>query len=146
MPFSKGKFVKPGSNAVGPNIHPKPGTHPVEKNGKPDSKPQAPHNTAGEKHVQETHAGKTEGHPVTGVHAFHAHHTGSHSGGGSSYTTHTHHDDGIVDSKENQSHDEMTASQNEAFPPQEQADNQPMDDDGSGMGDDMGESVGGMAV
>ena len=121
MPFMHGKFVKPGTPSMGKKITPGASSGPPKpgslEHAKVHGAPQAPHGaTSQEKHVKETHPGSTQPHPETGVHAFHAHHTGEHGSGGAAYTTHTHHDDGTVETKENRTHDEMLADQNEAFP------------------------------
>lgn len=125
MPFKNGKFIPHGKvaqrpGASKPTVHERAAGAPQEreKHAQKHGEPMAPHNaSSGEKHVTETHPGKTQPHPTTGVHAVHAHHTGSHDGGGSQYTTHTHHDDGTVETRENRSQDEMEQDHREAFPP-----------------------------
>jgi hypothetical protein len=61
----------------------------------PTEKGKAPQADVGEKHITETHPGQTQPHPTTGVHAVAVHHKG-----GGKHTTHTHHEDGTVESKE----------------------------------------------
>ena len=96
----------------------------------------APHGDVGEKHVTETHPGKTEPHPHTGVHAFHAHHVG-----GGQYHSHTHHDDGTVESKQHRDHGDMMAAMHEALPPTDDADHD-LRDGGESFGEELG-AVGG---
>jgi hypothetical protein len=121
MPYERGKFVKPGTASTGPKIGKDVGKHGAggmsDAHVKKHGAPQAPHGaTSQEKHVTETHPGVTQPHPVTGVHAHHVHHTGEHASGGPQYTSHTHHDDGTVETKQNQTHDEMVADREQAFP------------------------------
>ena len=150
MPYKQGKFVPHGTASMGkPISSQKPAAHaPMTEHEQKHGKAQAPHGaTSQEKHVTETHPGKTQPHPETGVHAFHMHHTGEHASGGPGYTTHTHHDDGTVETRENRTQAEAQQDQQEAFP--ETADNQmqnePMGDDKqeyAGMMDGIGGSSG----
>lgn len=125
MPYKRGKFVPAGkiaqrAGASKPTLHERAAGVPPEKekHAQKHGAPMAPHNaSSAERHVTETHPGHTQAHPETGVHAFHAHHTGSHADGGSQYSTHTHHDDGTVETRENRSQDEMEQDHREAFPP-----------------------------
>ena len=155
MPYKNGKFLPAGKvahkpGATKPTISSRPhGSAPekdkhVEKHGAP----LAPHDQHGEKHITETHPGKTKPHPETGVHAFHAHHTGEHASGGPAFATHTHHDDGTVETKENRSQDEMEQDQHEAFPEpmNESAENQSSDGGGEDFAETLGEGVGGVSV
>lgn len=120
MPYKGGKFIPHGKvaqrpGASKPTLHERSNGAPPEheKHAQKHGDPQAPHNASNsEKHVTETHPGKTQPHPQTGVHAHHTHHTG-----GGQYTTHTHHDDGTVETRENRSQDEMEQDHREAFPP-----------------------------
>lgn len=136
--------TKDGKASFRSKVHLEPGARPAKPNGaspmkKPEhGEPQAPHDAhSHEEHVTKTHPGKTEPHPVTGVHAHAAHHTG-----GGKYTTHTHHDDGSVESRDNRSHEEMVADQHEAFPPDEMAENEGSDQ-ADGFATDLAGGIGG---
>jgi hypothetical protein len=136
MPFSKGKFVKPGAKPPEANkTAPDSGSRPVSEHGKPQAS-QGGH--AGEKHVQETHPGATQPHPTTGVHAFSAHHTG-----GGKMTSHTHHDDGSVDTKQHDNEADAKGAMDEAFPSQHGPNehDEPMEADD--YSDALGGSIGG---
>lgn len=146
MPFKNGKFIpagkvahKPGATA--PTIASRPHGTPAEKDKHPHAESQSPHGGNQEKHVKETHPGKTQPHPETGVHAVHTHHTGEHHAGGPAYTTHAHHDDGTVETRENRSQDEMEQDQHEAFPMTASAENDM--EDNAGGGEDFAETLGG---
>lgn len=116
QPGHKDYGMKPKPHAGGPASHPQAGqlkehtpAHPVEHGTPP-------------KHVEETHPGETQPHPTTGVHAFHAHHTG-----GGHYTSHTHHGDSHPDGKhvetqDHDSHEDMLSAMHEAFPAENEAD------------------------
>ena len=141
---------KDGKASFRSKVSPEPGARPAKPNGdsplkKPvHGEPQAPHDAhQQEKHIKETHPGKTQAHPVTGVHAFHAHHTG-----GGQYTHHTHHDDGTVASREGQSEQDTKAAHDEAFPPEESAEleQDPMGNEGAEYAGDMAEGIGGSAA
>lgn len=100
-------------------------------------KAQSPHGggEAPEEHITKTHPGETEPHPVTGVHAFHAHHVGD-----GKFVSHTHHEGGEVERREHPHESDMHQAHQEAFPSQGEGEHNP--DDGS-MGD-FGESLGGI--
>jgi len=97
---------------------------------------QAAHGDEGEKHVTETHPGQTQPHPVTGVHAFHAHHTG-----GGKYKSYTHHDGGDVETRDHSGEHEVKHAHDEAFPSEGGESSQ-----GGGMDadSDMGEALSGV--
>ena len=96
---------------------------------------QAPHGGSAEEHVTKTHPGETQPHPVTGVHAFHAHHTG-----GGKFRSHTHHDGGDVETREHGSHEEAMSAHDEAFPSEQ---GEPDGDEAMG-GMDFEKSLGGI--
>lgn len=88
----------------------------------PHEEGQAPHGDVGEKHVTETHPGKTQPHPTTGVHAFHAMHKG-----GGKYESHTHHDGGDVETRQHPNADEVHRAMGEALPSDQEGQNQGRD-------------------
>lgn len=94
----------------------------------------APHGGSSEEHVTKTHPGETQPHPETGVHAFHAHHTG-----GGKFRSHTHHEDGTVETRDHQNEGDMHQAMNEAFPP---SDDQQHDSRDGAM--DFEEALGGV--
>ncbi len=98
---------------------------------------QSPHGggEAPEEHVTKTHPGTTEPHPVTGVHAFHAHHVG-----GGKFTSHTHHDGGEVERRDHPHAADMHQAHQEAFPNEGGEQNPDREGDMS----DFGESLGGI--
>lgn len=104
----------------------------------PKEKGSAPHGDVGEKHITETHPGKTQPHPVTGVHAF----NGMHKGGGK-YESHTHHDGGDVEVRQHGSAGEMHSAQQEALPDEGGQENDPRNgqqdfsEDLGGIGGDL---------
>jgi hypothetical protein len=114
MPFSKGKFGPHSTGEKGP----KPA--PVEKSMDKSKemihgKAQEPHGGGStEEHITKTQPGVTQPHPVTGVHAFHAHHAG-----GGKYTSHTHHDGGEVEKRDHGTAEEMHQAHQEAMPGQD---------------------------
>lgn len=137
MPYQHGKFVKPGTKSEAPSVGKKvgAGANPQGEHEQKHGAAQAPHGGSSEKHVTETHSGQTQPHPVTGVHAHHAHHTG-----GGQYTTHTHHEDGTVESKQGLSHPDMVADREQALPSEDGSNempNEPMGDDKSQYADMM---------
>lgn len=103
-----------------------------------EEKGSAPHGDVGEKHVTETHPGETQPHPVTGVHAFHAHHTG-----GGKYTSHTHHDGGDVETRQHGSAEDMHQSMHEALPGDQEASGG-QDHDIRDGGEDFADALGGI--
>lgn len=155
MPFHKGHFGPSAGKPVG-----KPMAKPMEKKGIGAGGAQPMHEKSPMKHVTETHPGMTKPHPVTGVHAvMHMHKGGSehhgggggmhggHEGGGGGYTSHVHHDGGEVETKDNQSAQDMNNTDAEAFPDDQSdgmhdQDNQ-SDKMGSQFADDMADGVGG---
>jgi len=106
-------------------------------------KAQAPHSGGDtEEHITKTHPGTTQPHPVTGVHAFHAHHVGE-----GKYTSHTHHDGGDVETRQHDSAGDMHSAMMEALPSEgrgnmESADRLPED----GFGEELGGIGGNMPV
>lgn len=114
-PFSRGHF-RPGQIKSTGEKAPA-DSNPSKPMGKESPKPpqsnQSPMEHAPQ-HVTETHPGETQPHPSTGVHAFQAHHTG-----GGKFKSHTHHDGGDVESKDHNSHEEMSSSMHDALPPDE---------------------------
>jgi hypothetical protein len=103
----------------------------------PTEKSAPPHGDVGEKHVTETHPGKTQPHESTGVHAVHIHHMG-----GGKYQTYHHHDGGDVEVKHHQTADEAHQAAHESLPGEQIGDNQGRDiRDG---GQDFAESLGGI--
>jgi len=134
MPFSGGKFKShPGQvKSTGEKTPPaKTGMH---EQGKGPA--QSPHGGSSEEHVTKTHPGTTQPHPTTGVHAFHANHTG-----GGKYQSHTHHDGGEVETREHPSAGDMHAAMSDALPDDQQGDG--MNDQHNG-GQDFGEELGGI--
>lgn len=133
--YKHGKFIRPGqvksSGEKPPAEKPPKSQHEMEH-----GESQAPHGGSGEEHVTKTHPGQTQPHPVTGVHAFHAHHTG-----GGKYRSHTHHDGGEVETRDHESHGDMMAAHQEAFPPDEQGG---QDQGGMGGYEDALSGVGGV--
>ena len=116
MPFLKGKFVRTGVKPPASRVaKPDAGARPVKDHalGKEGKDPQAAQGShSGEKHVEVTHPGATQPHPVTGVHAV----MNMHKGGGK-YESHTHHDGGDVETKQHDSAEDMQASNDESIPP-----------------------------
>jgi hypothetical protein len=96
-PFNKGKF----RSTVSTHHNPTAGEKVPAKSSPTEKKGPAEAGSTPE-HVTKTHPGETQPHPQTGVHAFHAHHTG-----GGQYTSHTHHDDGTVQTQQHGSGEEM---------------------------------------
>ena len=133
--FYRGKHgVSPGS-IKSTDEKTAPASTPQEKDKGPA---QAPHGgDSGEKHITETHPGQTQPHPVTGVHAFHAHHTG-----GGKFTSHTHHDGGEVETRQHPHEADVHAAHEEAFP--SSGDNQDQGNDMRDGGMDFSESLGGV--
>lgn len=132
MAYMHGKFRSTGEKG------PKPA--PVEKSMDKTKelvhgKAQQPHGGGDtEEHVTKTHPGATQPHQVTGVHAFHAHHTG-----GGKFTSHTHHDGGNVETRQHDNEADMHAAHQEAFPSESaEGDHNMAPDDG------FGESLGGI--
>jgi hypothetical protein len=75
----------------------------------------------GEQHAKE--GAGTQAHPKTGVHAVHIHHMG-----GGMVKTHTHHDDGHIETKDHGSMDEAKGHTDQMLPSDdEQAQDQPQD-------------------
>lgn len=136
QPGQKGHPMHPGAHPGGKKIEPEPGqikaktpAHQVEHGTPP-------------KHVEHTHPGETQPHPETGVHAFHAHHTG-----GGAYRSHTHHDGGEVETREHPDHADMLASLHEAFPAQEEADEEHEGpSDGTEYAEELSSGIGGSQV
>ena len=134
MPYQHGKFGPASKGSMGGG---KAGAvHSTGSKAPPAKEPQAPHGqmqAGGEKHVTETMPGKTQPHPTTGVHAFHANHVG-----GGKYESHTHHDGGQVETKHHESAGDMHQAMNEALPDDQQGQGQeqgmPMDDMASQLG------------
>jgi len=137
MPFHNGKFGPKSTGEKGP----KPA--PIEKSMDKTKelvhgKAQEPHGGGDtEEHVTKTHPGTTQAHPMTGVHAFHAHHSG-----GGKYTSHTHHDGGDVETRQHGSADEMHSAMHEAMPSDGHGDMSAHND--MDMDDGFGESLGGI--
>jgi len=136
--YKHGKFGNhPGAvKSTGSKVEP--ASTPQEKEHGPA---QAPHGGGGgPEHVTKTHPGETQPHPVTGVHAFHAHHVG-----GGKYMSHTHHDGGDVETRHHPDHADMMNAHEEAFPPSEgdnPGDNSDMRDGGMNFAESLG-GVGG---
>jgi hypothetical protein len=109
MAFSHGKFRSTGEKG------PKPA--PVEKSMDKTKemihgKAQEPHGGGDtEEHITKTHPGATQPHHITGVHAFHAHHTG-----GGKFTSHTHHDGGEVETRQHDNEVDVKDAHEQAFP------------------------------
>ena len=120
--YSHGKFTKPGAvKSTGEKTPPASTPHEKEH-----GQAQSPHGGGGMEHVTKTHPGKTQPHPVTGVHAFH----GNHMGGGK-YESHTHHDGGEVETRQHGSADEMHQAMKEALPGDAEMDQRGADMTGS---------------
>lgn len=118
-------------------------TTPREKepaHSRPEEKSHAPHGDVGEKHVTETHPGKTQPHPHTGVHAFHTFHTG-----GGKHESHTHHDGGEVEVRQHPTASDLHEAMHEALPDTEQEDNAERDirDGGVDFSESLGTGIGG---
>lgn len=132
MPYQHGKFGPPKSGGAPSHaagaVH-STGSKPPTPNEREHGPAQAAHGGGGEKHVTETHPGKTQPHPVTGVHAFHGHHLG-----GGKYESHTHHDGGEVETRQHPSASDMHSAMQEALP-----------DDGMSQGTPQTPEMGGMA-
>jgi hypothetical protein len=132
MPFHQGKF-RGSTGEKGPKPTP---THSSMDKTKEmvHGKPQEPHGGGStEEHITKTHPGTTQPHPETGVHAFHANHTG-----GGKYTSHTHHDGGQVESRQHENAADMHSAMHEALPAEgggEMAGNMAPDD---GFGESLG--------
>ncbi len=117
MPFKHGKFSgagqvksageKPPKNDNADKQKTPPASTPKEKGKGPAQQNQQP----AVQHVTQTHPGETQPHPMTGVHAVHAHHKG-----GGAYTTHTHHDGGDVETNDHGSAAEMHGHMQQALP------------------------------
>jgi len=135
MPFHQGKFrTHPGQvRSTGEKTPPV--SSPQEKAHGPA---QAAHGGGSVEHITKTEPGKTQPHPTTGVHAFHANHTG-----GGKYESHTHHDGGEVETRQHPNAAERDNAMNEALP-----DDQGQQDTGGGNdmagGQDFAESLGGI--
>ena len=135
MPYKHGKF---GRSSTGSKP---PADKPMQSKPKGEES-QTPHGDSGQKHVTVTHPGKTQPHPATGVHAFHANHMG-----GGKYESHTHHDGGDVETKQHENHADMMAAMNQALPDDQQGEQMPMHDDMHGdMADSMAGGIGGAQV
>src|SRR5262249_1061320 len=131
---------KSGKAKFGPSAPPARKPMPDKK---PHGEPQAPHNaTSSEKHVTESHPGKTQPHSKTGVHAFSAHHHG-----GGKYESHTHHDGGEVETRQHMNAGDMHQAASEALPDENQGmnENEQMasDQDNGDMGEAIGSGIGG---
>jgi hypothetical protein len=119
MPYMHGKFKPAGGHSAGAPTHAAGAVH--SAGNKPAPTPnehehgmaQTPHGGSSEEHVTKTHPGKTQPHPVTGVHAFHSHHQG-----GGKYESHTHHDGGEVETRQHPDQQDMAGAMNEALPPE----------------------------
>lgn len=123
MPFNKGKFRSTVSPHHNPSTREK-----VQAKSSP-MQHDAPHGEAAgatPEHVTKTNPGETQPHPETGVHAFHA----NHSGGGK-YISHTHHDGGDVETQHHANGQEMHDAMVKTLP----------GDDGH-MGGDTNEEMG----
>jgi hypothetical protein len=137
----RASFRHSGKPRGGP-IKPQPGARPAHEHGKAVPNEPEKHQAAEAEtpHVRETHPGETQPHEHTGVHAFHAHHVG-----GGRYHSDTHHGDGSVEHNEHPHHEHMMAAMHEAFPPQEQADEEHEGPaDGSEYAEELAEGVGGV--
>lgn len=98
----------------------------------------APHNDISEKHVTVTHPGKTKPHPTTGVHAFHAFHSG-----GGKYESHTHHADKTVEKRQHPNEEDMHSAMNEALPAAGGGQDQDMRDGENDWASELGGMAGG---
>lgn len=134
-----------GASKGGGPMHPQKGQVPVHHSPKGHGAEEQ-HGTPPQ-HVEETHPGETTPHPETGIHAFHAHHVD----GGHSYVSHTHHGASHpkgrhVETRTHDSHEDMLAAHHEAFPPQEEADEEHEGAaDGTEYADLLGGGVGGQS-
>lgn len=140
MPFHHGKFGpstkgRPGAVSTTGSKTP-PASNPQEQE---HGEAQAPHGQQGPEHVTKTHPGETQPHPVTGVHAFHAHHMG-----GGKYKSHTHHDGGEVETREHPNHGEMQSAMHEAMPDDGQEAQGGQDNDIRDGSMDFAEGLGGI--
>jgi hypothetical protein len=140
QPGHKDYGMKPKPHAGGPESHPQEGQHPMGHAANA-------HEHGTPKHVEETHPGETQPHPTTGVHAFHAHHTG-----GGHYTSHTHHGGGgggggEVETRDHGSHADMLSAMHEAFPAENEADEEREGPaDGTEYAEELAEGIGGTKV
>ena len=136
--FQHGKFRSTGEK--GPK--PAPAEKSMDKTKEMvHGKAQQPHGGGDTvEHITKTHPGTTEPHPVTGVHAFEAHHVG-----GGKYTSHTHHDGGEVETRHHEGAADMHSAMHEALP-DEGAHETGMDNEGmdNGFADSLG-GIGGNA-
>lgn len=82
-----------------------------EKNGGPMD---GEHEHGAVEHVTKTHPGETQPHEKTGVHAVHIHHTG-----GGKFTTHTHMEDGSVQTDHHENAAAMHDHMHQQFPTEE---------------------------
>ncbi|MBU6231666.1 hypothetical protein KGP36_03275 [Patescibacteria group bacterium] len=130
MAFMHGKFREPRAEGEKSMPGKSPKDHEMEH-----GKSMAPHGGSEEKHVTETHPGETQPHPVTGVHAFHAHHMGS-----GKFKSHTHHDGGEVETRHHPNEADLHQAHKDAFP------DEFGDDDGTsqGEGSDFSDSLSGV--
>ena len=137
MPFSKGKFGPHSTGEKGPKPGPEVSKSMDKTKELVHGKAQNPHGGGDtEEHITKTQPGATQPHQVTGVHAFHANHTG-----GGKYTSHTHHDGGEVETRQHGSADEMHQAATEALPSEGQGD---MESAGRLPDDGFGDSLGGI--
>jgi hypothetical protein len=134
--FKHGSFRHHPGEASSTGSKTPPASSPHEKEHGPA---QAPHGQAGPEHVTKTHPGETQPHPVTGVHAFQAHHQG-----GGKYKSHTHHDGGEVETREHPNHGDMMNSMNEALPDEGQEAHGGQGNDIRDGSMDFSESLGGV--
>lgn len=143
--WQKGKHIQ--AHSLGKGGRPEPAKPPAPRGemNRDKKPPEAPHGKDGEKHVTETHPGKTQPHPHTGVHAFVAHHTG-----GGKYTSHTHHDGGDVETRQHGNEADMHTAMKEALPDTGQQSDETSDMRGGneefaeqlgGVGGEMGEQA-----
>lgn len=143
--FKHGKHVQPGQK--GHPMHP--GAHPGGKTIAPEHGQLKEHTAAKPvehgtppKHVEHTHPGETQPHPETGVHAFHAHHTG-----GGHYRSYTHHGDGSVEPQDHDTHADTLAALHQALPAQEEADEEHEGPaDGTEYAQELSSGIGGSQV
>jgi hypothetical protein len=132
MPFNKGKFRSTQDTHHNPSAGEK-----VAPASSPKEKQSAAHGEMQPEHVTKTHPGQTQPHPTTGVHAF----MGMHKGGGK-YQSHTHHEDGTVETRHHENADEMHQAQQETLPGD--AGNMSHDQNEEMGGQDFSETLGGI--